>query len=121
MAIPVIIIGIFIGIHAMIIGMIFNSLIAYLLNSYYSGKMVNYPTTEQIKDLLPLFLYGLAIGAIVYIISLLLHYTPLVILAIQLTSAILLVLISSEFIKNPVYLEIKSLITEKMSKPKRNE
>lgn len=121
MAIPVIIIGIFIGIHAMIIGMIFNSLIAFLLNSYYSGQMVNYPTTEQIKDLLPLFLYGLAIGAIVYIISLLLHYSPLVILAIQLTSAILLVIISSELIKNHVYLEIKSLVTEKMSKPKKND
>lgn len=38
LAIPIILIGIFIGIKAMIIGMIFNSFIAFFLNSYYSGK-----------------------------------------------------------------------------------
>ena len=43
-AIPTIIIGIIWGIKVMILGMWVNTLIAYYLNSYYSGHQIHSPT-----------------------------------------------------------------------------
>ena len=37
-------------------GGVLTSFIAYFLNSYYSANLINYPTSEQIKDILPTFL-----------------------------------------------------------------
>lgn len=41
------------GIQAMIYGQIGVSLLAYYLNSYYTGRFIGYPLKEQIFDLLP--------------------------------------------------------------------
>jgi len=41
------------GITAMIYGQITVSIVGYYLNSYYSGKLINYPRKEQIFDILP--------------------------------------------------------------------
>jgi hypothetical protein len=40
------------GIIAMIYGQIVTSCLAYFLNAYYTGKMLDYPITEQIQDLM---------------------------------------------------------------------
>jgi O-antigen/teichoic acid export membrane protein len=41
------------GISAMIYGQILSSFLAYFLNAYYTGKILEYPAIEQIYDLLP--------------------------------------------------------------------
>ena len=61
LAVPVILAGVFMGIRAMLIGMIILSFVAYFINSYYSGRLVNYPVREQIADILPSFLLALAV------------------------------------------------------------
>ena len=59
------------GIIAMIYGQIATSCFAYLLNSYYTGKMLDYPITEQIQDLIPSLalsgIMGLGVYALKYI------------------------------------------------------
>ncbi len=62
LAIPVIIIGILFGIRIMIIGMIFNSFVAYYLNSYWSGKFIDYSMKQQVKDIMPSFLLAAGDG-----------------------------------------------------------
>jgi hypothetical protein len=54
--IPVLL-GIFIDIYWMLWGSVVVGLISYYINSYYSGKLINYGVKEQIKDILPSFYY----------------------------------------------------------------
>jgi len=61
------------GIIAMIYGQIATSCIAYILNSYYTGKMLDYPISEQIRDLLPSLAMASIMGGGVFVI----HYAPL--------------------------------------------
>jgi teichuronic acid exporter len=54
------------GISAMIYGMIVYSIIAYYLNSYYSGVLIGYSTKEQVVDLLPYVVITALMGGAVY-------------------------------------------------------
>ena len=54
------------GISAMIIGMGVHSIIAYYLNSYYNGRLINYPMREQVLDLFPYLAVSLLMGAVVF-------------------------------------------------------
>jgi teichuronic acid exporter len=40
---------------------VFLTVIAFLINTHYSGKLINYPALEQVRDLAPVF--GIAILA----------------------------------------------------------
>jgi O-antigen/teichoic acid export membrane protein len=61
------------GIIAMIYGQIATSCIAYFLNAYYTGKMLDYPITEQIQDLIPYMTLASIMGLGVYALK----YTPM--------------------------------------------
>lgn len=55
------------GIVAMCIGSIFSSLIGLIINTYYTGKLINVGYFKQMKDLFPTLLLSLVMGAIVYL------------------------------------------------------
>lgn len=57
------------GIWALLIFGAFNSVVAYFLNSHYSGRFIQYPVLEQIKDILPTLLLSLSVGAVVFFID----------------------------------------------------
>jgi len=57
------------GISAMIIGQIVTSLLAYYLNCYYTGKLLDYKFIEQINDLVPPLLLSFIMGCVVYALS----------------------------------------------------
>jgi O-antigen/teichoic acid export membrane protein len=42
------------GVKAMVVGQVFTSIIAFFINTHYSGKLVKYGTWSQIKDMLPI-------------------------------------------------------------------
>ena len=56
------------GIAAMILGMVILSVISYYLNSYYTGTLIGYPISEQLRDLFSYLIMagimGLAVGGI---------------------------------------------------------
>ena len=54
------------GLIPMCVGMIFNSIIALIINTHYTGKLISLGFFRQMKDLLPTLLLSLATGAIVY-------------------------------------------------------
>jgi hypothetical protein len=58
------------GIIAMIYGQIGTSCLAYFLNAYYTGKMLDYPITEQIQNLIPSLTLASIMGGGIYV----LHY-----------------------------------------------
>ncbi len=122
-AVPVIIIGIYYGIIAMIIGMIVNSFIAYFLNSYWSGKMIKYPMMEQILDITPSFFVALLMGISVFTAGHLLNFLPVIVLAIQVLMGAVIVLSISELFKIDTYGEMKDIVINILLnlKPKKKE
>lgn len=55
-----------IGITAICVGKIVTSLIALVLNTYYTGKLINVGFLEQMKDLLPMLLNCVVMFLLVY-------------------------------------------------------
>jgi len=62
------------GIIAMIYGQIAASCLAYFINTYYTGKMLDYPVTKQVQDLMPSLMLACLMGGGIYA----LHYAPIV-------------------------------------------
>lgn len=56
------------GIIAMCIGSVLCSIIFLVVNTYYTGKLINVGFIQQIRDIFPSFLYSLSMGIIVYTI-----------------------------------------------------
>ena len=54
------------GIYGLLYFQIITGFIDYVLNCYYSGKMVNYYVKEQLLDILPAILLSIIIGIIVW-------------------------------------------------------
>ena len=54
------------GIYGLIFLQIILSVAAFGINTLYSGKMINYPGKEQLKDISPLILNAFLVGAICY-------------------------------------------------------
>lgn len=57
------------GIFGLLIGSTITSTLAFFINSYYSGRYINYNAFEQIKDVLPTILIALFSGAIIFILD----------------------------------------------------
>jgi O-antigen/teichoic acid export membrane protein len=118
-AIPTIVIGVFFGIKMMIVGMIVNTLIAYYLNSYWSGVKIGYSFKHQVKDILPSFFLALSMGVIVYFIGVVLPFSYPVKLIIQIVFGGLFVLVISEVTKFRDYIFAKELVLEKIRSIKK--
>lgn len=114
LVIPVIIAGVFWGIKIMIAGMLINTLIAYYLNSYWSGRFISYSIKEQLMDILPSFFLALSSSFIVYLIGRFLPFDNLLKLIIQVFSGALLVLILCELTKLNSYTLIKETVVDKI-------
>lgn len=120
-AIPTIVIGIFWGIKIIIIGMIVNSIIAYFLNSYWSGKLINYSMREQILDITPSFLLAIIMGIIVYFIGSLLPFSNFYILIIQIITGGIIVFSFCELTEMNAYIYIKDTVKSKLKNSRNGE
>jgi teichuronic acid exporter len=107
---PVIVIGVFWGIEVMIIAMIVSSLIALLLNSYWSGKMINYPLKEQMIDIAPSFAISCIMSIIVFLIGQWLPFMPILSLCIQLSIGFVILVGVSKIVKLAIYKEIEDIL-----------
>ncbi len=119
LAIPSIIIGVYFGIKIMLFCMITNSIIAYYLNSYWSGKFIDYSIRDQIRDISPSFLFALCISSITFLISKILIYDSLIVLIIQLSVALSLFFGLGEALEFREYLEIKQIVLDKIKEFKK--
>jgi len=119
LAIPVIFLGIFLGIKTMIIGMIILATICYLINSYYSGKYVNYSSWEQLVDISPSFALAIIIGSTVYMLEVLMILPCYQILIIQMTVGIGLFFGLAEIFKMKDYIYVKEIFFDQKNRRKQ--
>jgi O-antigen/teichoic acid export membrane protein len=113
LSLPIIVLGMLWGIKVMIIGMIVNTAIAYYINSYWSGKLLGYSFTEQIKDIFPSFAVAFSMGFILFLESMFILIHPLTLLIIQFITGILFVISIGEIVKLKDYLYLKEILRRK--------
>lgn len=100
--------GVLFSIEYMLWGSVCTSLIAYFLNSYYSADLINYPTKEQIKDILPTFLVSFVTAAAMWSLTLL-SLSNWLLLPLQCSLGIALAVLIYECLHLPEYVEVKQL------------
>jgi teichuronic acid exporter len=118
LSIPTIIIGIIFGIKIMIAGIIFNSILAYFINSHFVGKLIGYTTLQQVKDIMPNLILSIAIGVLIFLIGFFTHFSYGVKLIVEIIIGIILTVSISEWLHIESYKEIKTIILEKFFRRK---
>jgi O-antigen/teichoic acid export membrane protein len=57
------------GLWALVGFQAFYSIVRYGINSYYSGRFINYPLKEQVLDILPILILSIVVGAIIFLLN----------------------------------------------------
>ena len=76
------------GIIGLLYGNLIDSVIAYFINSYFSGQLIDYSQWDQIKDLIPSLVSALVMGAAMYFVGLIPIEGHLLKIILQATSGI---------------------------------
>lgn len=107
--------GIFVGIYWMLAGSIVSGIIAFFLNSYYTGKKLGYSSWMQLKDVAPSYGVALGVGISIYFIK----YLPIsnwLILPIQIVVGMISFILICKVFNVSEYNEVKGIIIDYSSK-----
>ena len=107
-AVGPLVLGVLFSIEYMLWGSVCTSFIAYFLNSYYSANLIDYPTREQIKDILPTFIVSSLTATTMWSLTLL-PLSNWLLLPLQCLLGIILALLIYERLHLPEYVEVKQL------------
>ena len=102
-------IGAFVGIIPMLLTSVVTSTIAFFLNSYYSGKLLNYNSWMQIKDVAHSYKVALIVALSVYFLK----YLPLsfwIILPLQIIVGVSVFFLVCHFTHSEEYGEFKKIL-----------
>lgn len=107
-AVGPLLLGVFFSIEYMLWGSVCTSVIAYFLNSYYSANLINYPTKDQVKDILPTFGVSFVTATAMWSLTLL-PLSNWLLLPLQCLLGIVLAILIYERLHLPEYQEAKQL------------
>jgi O-antigen/teichoic acid export membrane protein len=107
-----IIISIRFGIMGLIWSQVVTNFIAFFINSYYTGKYINYPALSQLKDIMPAIILSFAVGMGIYALDYFALVTTADIVRITLGPALglALYLAFSWLLKFDSYNDIKNIL-----------
>ena len=109
--------GIFVDIYYMLWGVVVTGIIAFFLNSYYTGRKLKYSSWMQLKDISGSFALSFCVAIVVYFFK----FLPLsywFILPLQLFVGSMMLLIICNKTKMEEYLEVKTIIESVLKKVK---
>jgi teichuronic acid exporter len=101
------------GIAAMIYGQIATSIIAYYMNSYYTGKLLSYPIVAQIRDFAPVLGLASIMGCVVYLAGYLPVQSTMMLLFSQVSIGVVLYIFLCSLTRISSFTEIVSMAQEK--------
>ncbi|UFH59364.1 lipopolysaccharide biosynthesis protein [Sulfurovum mangrovi] len=102
------------GIMGILIGQIISSFLAYVPNSYYSAKLIDYGIKEQIADFTPVMLLSSGVALVVYTLQLWVQWRSWAELVAFGSMAVLLYLTGAHILKLHAYEMAKELVMKKM-------
>ncbi|ANU10175.1 O-antigen repeat-containing transporter [Planococcus antarcticus DSM 14505] len=77
------------GVIGLITAAILNTYLEFFVNSHFSKREVSYPAKEKVRDLLPIYLLSFLMGAVVWMLGLLVDTTIVIQLLLQVTIGML--------------------------------
>jgi O-antigen/teichoic acid export membrane protein len=105
------------GIFALLYFLLATTLVSFVINTWYSGKLINYPIQEQLKDVFPAILLAAVTGLLIWGINYYLnHYfnLPDIIQLIIIGSLYFLIYLSvSYYINVTSFKDFRQLILKK--------
>ena len=117
-AVAPLVIGALVGIIPMLYANVVTNVIAYFLNSHYSGKFLGYSSWMQIKDVMPSYTIAAIIAAAVYFLK----YVPLsywYILPIQIFVGTIVFFIICKLLKLTEYQEVEDMVKSYLRRNKQ--
>lgn len=108
-AIGPILLGVFISIEWMLWGSVLIGLFTYWLNSFYSGKMIDYGSLAQLRDIAPSFGVAFVMMAALYALTLT-ELPPVALLAVQLIAGAGIAIGLCELLRLEEYYELKNIV-----------
>jgi O-antigen/teichoic acid export membrane protein len=102
------------GIIAMIYGQIVTSCLGYFLNTYYTGKMLDYPITEQIQDLIPSLALAGIMGLGVYALKYAHIANQLALLSAQIMTGIVLYAVLCYIFRISSFMDVIEMVKSKL-------
>lgn len=109
---------VFWGIMPMLYVNLAVGVVAYFLNSYYSGRQIGYSSWMQVKDIAP----SCQVAAIVAVSVFFVKYLPVsywVILPLQIVMGVVVFMVLCQLTRNPEYKEMKTMLAPYLRKVKR--
>src|SRR5699024_979772 len=97
------------GVASFIITSIITSHLALLVNTYYSGKEINYGTREQFKDLMPSYTASFLMGFCVMLVGVI-DIAPTINIMIQIIVGILFYIVVGKLFKLKAFIETINLL-----------
>ena len=108
-----IIIGFKFGIYGLVWSNVIGSVLALIINTYYSGQFLNYSTRYQFLDLIPtIFVVAFSLIVLYFFGTFINFSNPYYQIITSLPLGLLIVLLMSSLMKLSPYIQLKSLIKE---------
>lgn len=104
------------GLMGLVWSSVVNSILGLFINTYYSGKFLNYPTLEQFRDLLPTILVVFTTGGVVYSFLIIFELNVILQLFVSFVLGLITIIAISEIIKLAPYIYMKHLILDQIKK-----
>ena len=101
------------GLIPMCWGMLVNSIIALIINTHYTGKLINLGFLAQMKDLLPTLLLSLGVGATVYFTVSLITMNSWALLGLGVAEGIILYVGVAKLLRFPEFRELAGILRRK--------
>lgn len=101
------------GLIAMCWGMLANSIIALLINTHYTGKLIHLGFLRQMRDLLPTLILSICVGIAVFLTVSILPFNSWVLLSLGVPEGILLYTVFARILRFPEFRELAAIIRRK--------
>lgn len=94
------------GISAMIIGMLVLSVVSLYLNSYYTGRLIDYRIGEQVRDISPYLFVSALMGGIVHLAGYLPYPNEWSMLLLQIMLGVIIYVSLCRIFRLPAFMEV---------------
>ena len=98
------------GIMGLIWTAIIDSFISLFINTYFSARLIDYSTKDQLKDLAPMFLISILMGVVVFLVGYILPDLYFIKLICQILIGILVYIIVSRIFRIKQLMDLYQLI-----------
>lgn len=101
------------GLELMCIGLIVSSVVGLIINTHYTGKLIQLGFIEQMKDLLPTIILSFTMGTIVYLTVTYIPMESWIAMSVGMIEGILLYAGSAKLLRFSEYTELVSILHQR--------